>query len=270
MRTCRDHPGHRCLGGTHNVGTAPELPKVTDWIQAWGGVGGVFAGLAAASAAALLLMFERNRADTAGRQLADERAEAALNVARAGVVTDARFGGYGGDEEPHINDIHNYGSSPLRNVVAVVSLPTSGNYVIQAYEVMGPGEEQQVQKKLKAAVRVAPPWKFRAEKAPVAVCFIDHANQAWQRTSGGGVTRTTMLYPLVTRAEGVDDASGEPSWLFGGRERSHSSFVTGQAKSAGPADAGRTDPCRRGPPAGRLDPEQSDSATPSVRAATAK
>ena len=199
----------------NNVGTTPELPKVTDWIQAWSSVGGVFAGLAAASAAAFLLMFERNRAATAERQLAEERAEAALNVARAVVVTGADLGGFGGEDDPHINEvvfkIHNYGSSPIQNVVAVVKLPMNGNYLIRVNEIRGPGGLQQVRKKLKTAVQVAPPWTFHAEKAPVTVCFIDYANQAWQRTSDGGVARTTVPYPLVAHAKGSHRQYKHPS-----------------------------------------------------------
>ena len=57
---------------TNAPDAGPDRPKVTDWMQAWGSIGGVLAGLAAASAAALLLRFERRRASEAEHERATE------------------------------------------------------------------------------------------------------------------------------------------------------------------------------------------------------
>ncbi|MGK5674086.1 hypothetical protein ACSNOB_14730 [Micromonospora sp. URMC 106] len=185
--------------------SGPDRPKVTDWIQAWGSVGGVIAGLLAATAAGLLFRFEQRRAEKAERQIVEERAEAALNVARAVVVSGASFGGYGVNVDPHLNSvslsIRNYSSHPIRNVTIVVTLPTGFHHVIQPpYDVIGPGEGHTVDKRYSVGIQAPDDYKFHQEKALVTVCFIDNTNQAWQRTSSGGVERTTVPYPLVEEA----------------------------------------------------------------------
>lgn len=195
---------------SYSPNSGAEKPKVTDWIQAWGSVGGVVAGLAAATAAALLLAFERDRATQAERQLAEERAEAAFNVARAVTVTGAGLGGYGVDVDPHVNSasfkIHNYGISPVRNVVAVVTLPTGELSVAASFDIIGPGDYQAVSKAFPEAVRMPSAWKFHKEKAPVTVCFTDFNDQAWQRTNAGEVRKIAVPYPIVVDARHSEDA----------------------------------------------------------------
>ncbi|WP_431907169.1 hypothetical protein [Micromonospora carbonacea] len=61
------------ISASYRAPAGEEQPKVTDWMQAWGAVFGVVAGLAAAVAAAALLMHERAAAKEARRQLAEER-----------------------------------------------------------------------------------------------------------------------------------------------------------------------------------------------------
>ncbi|MGW4501473.1 hypothetical protein ACWENR_23010 [Micromonospora sp. NPDC004336] len=58
---------------TYDPAPGQERPKITDWMQAWGSVGGVVAGLAAAAAATALLMHERAAAKEARQQLAEEK-----------------------------------------------------------------------------------------------------------------------------------------------------------------------------------------------------
>lgn len=186
----------------HNPPPGQEVPKITDWMQAWGSVGGVAAGLLAAAAAALLLMHERRKAAEAERQLAEERAEAALNAPRAVVTTPARFGTHGHNHE-YINSIgttvQNYGADPIRNVTVIVTLPDDGRRLVVAhYDLLPPGEAATVSVTLRSApIEVAGPWMPRGGRAPVTVCFIDRNNQAWERTSDGDVSRTTVPYPLL-------------------------------------------------------------------------
>ncbi|MEU5962639.1 hypothetical protein ABZ777_15635 [Micromonospora parva] len=61
------------IAAIYRAPTGEEQPKVTDWMQAWGGVFGVVAGLAAALAATALLLHERAAAQEARQQLADEK-----------------------------------------------------------------------------------------------------------------------------------------------------------------------------------------------------
>ncbi|NYF57878.1 hypothetical protein [Micromonospora purpureochromogenes] len=186
---------------TYDAPSGQDGPMITDWMQAWGSVGGVVAGLAAAGAAAFLLLHERERAAAAERQLAEERAEHALNVPRAVVVTPARFGGgSNGLGEQHINQVvltvHNYSSTVIRNVAIIVALPDGGPRLLLPRPTMiGPGENWPVNQNSGKPVRSPSPSDISTWKATVTVCFIDYTNQAWQITSDGEVSRTTAPYP---------------------------------------------------------------------------
>ncbi|WFE44264.1 hypothetical protein [Verrucosispora sp. WMMD1129] len=184
--------------------SGPERPKVTDWMQAWGSIGGVIAGLAAAGAATMLLLHERQRAAEAERLLAEERHEARLDVPRSLVVSRARFSTYGQGGD-YINgvvvNLNNFGATPLRNVALVVELPEDGRYLIlRPIPLIAPGEAVPVRQDYKGAVHVPGPWVPRTGTAPVTACFIDHTNTAWEKTSDGEISRTTLPYPPVIRA----------------------------------------------------------------------
>ncbi|MET7967565.1 hypothetical protein [Micromonospora sp. NPDC005305] len=191
---------------TYDVPVGQEPPKITDWMQAWGSIGGVIAGLAAAGAAAFLLLHERQRAAEAERQLAEERAEAALNVPRAVVVSPAGFGGHGHPGDQYIDEvvltIANYGGNAIRNVAAVAALPNEGpRIVLRRIPVIGPGGEHRIRERSRPAVPLPPgPWTLPEVPATVTVCFIDHTNQAWQTSSDGEISRTTVPYPAVEEA----------------------------------------------------------------------
>ncbi|MEV0396716.1 hypothetical protein [Polymorphospora rubra] len=180
-----------------------EQPKFTDWMQAWGGVGGVVAGLVAALAAGLLLRYELKRGAEAERQAAEERAEAALNIPRAVVVTPARFTTYSSNTISNVAvTVHNFGPQPIRNVAVIVTLPEDGERLIFRPSLMirAGSEERLTEKYSSASVRAG-------GRAHVTVCFIDYTGQAWQQTSDGEVSRTTMPYPAVAEALGSSDTS---------------------------------------------------------------
>ncbi|MDG4784010.1 hypothetical protein O7614_30600 [Micromonospora sp. WMMD961] len=193
------------IAAIYRAPAAEEQPKVTDWMQAWGSILGVVAGLAAAGAAAALFLHERRRSEQAERQLIEEREEAALNAPRAVVATPARFGTFGGDSDAHISEVvltvHNYGSNPIRNLAVIVTLPKDGRHLILPHhEGLGPGDKHDFRQRYQAGLRVPGPWSPIMGRAPVTVCFIDHTNQAWQRTSDGGVERTSVPYPFLEEA----------------------------------------------------------------------
>ncbi|MEV1018135.1 hypothetical protein AB0I89_32125 [Micromonospora sp. NPDC049801] len=73
------------IAAVYRAPAGEEQPKVTDWMQAWGGVFGVVAGLAAALAAAALLLHERAAADEARRQLAEEREASSQKERKASI-----------------------------------------------------------------------------------------------------------------------------------------------------------------------------------------
>lgn len=178
-----------------------EQPKVTDWMQAWGSVLGVFAGLAAAGAATALLIHERQRAEAAERQLAEGRAENALSVPRAIVVLPALFGGgVTPSGEQHIYEValavYNHGSTGVRNIAFIVALPEGGpRLLLPRTAMIGPGGRGQIKERSGKPVRYPGSSNIGALKATVTACFIDHMNQAWQITSDGEVARTTVPYP---------------------------------------------------------------------------
>lgn len=179
-----------------------EQPKVTDWMQAWGSLAGVLAGLLAAGAAALLLLHERKRATEAERQLDEERAEADLSAPRSVVLTQARFGGqeYAGEgfADQMTLQLQNYGAFPIRNVALIVSLPDDvGHVLLPRFSLIRPGGEQQIDRNFSPGFRVLGPRSLSRMRGLVTACFIDHAGQAWQVTSDGEVSRTKIPYPGV-------------------------------------------------------------------------
>ncbi|KAB1922512.1 hypothetical protein F8280_18830 [Micromonospora noduli] len=187
-----------------SIATAPasglERPKVTDWMQAWGSIAGVFAGLAAAGAAAALLLHERHRAATAERLLEQERAENALHVPRSVVALPARFGGgVNPNGEQYIDQVHlavyNHGSTGIRNVAVIVALPEGGPRLLLARAAMlGPGGRWPIDQKSGKPVWYPGPSNIGTLDATVTLCFIDYTNQAWRITSDGEVAPTTTPY----------------------------------------------------------------------------
>ncbi|MCG5470922.1 hypothetical protein LADH09A_004894 [Micromonospora sp. LAH09] len=194
------------ISAAYRAPSDEEQPKVTDWMQAWGSIAGVVAGLAAAGAATALLLHEWRRAEVAERQLAEERAESALSVPRAIVVLPALLsGGASPSGEQHIYEvetaIYNHGSTGVRNVAFIVSLPEGGpRLLLPRVAMIGPGGRGQIKEKSGKPVPYPGPSKIGTLEATVTVCFIDHTNQAWQIASDGEVSRTTEPYPAEERA----------------------------------------------------------------------
>ncbi|MFI7279906.1 hypothetical protein ACIBOV_06535 [Micromonospora chersina] len=175
-----------------------DPPKVTDWMQAWGSVYGVLAGLAAAGAATALLMFERGQAREARAQLDAERAKAELSAARALVVVPARFSTVGHDGREYIHDarvdLYNYGPTPMRHLVVVFMLPEDGQEIaIRALDLLMPGQQRQIEHHFDKGLQVSGSWKLTGR--PAARCyFMDANNKAWCMTSSGVVGRTDFPY----------------------------------------------------------------------------
>jgi len=200
---------------TYRAPAAPEQPKVTDWMQAWGTIAGAVTGLLAALAASALLWHEMRQARVAREQLAAEREEAALNVPRAVVVSSASFGTYGRDDEDKrgnqvVARVVNYGSGPIRNLAVIVTVPETGlQLILPGRDLLGPNEEASFNQSYTAGWALPRSWVPGLGKAPVTACFIDHTNQAWERSSDGSVTRTTVPYPRIEEALASTDSITE-------------------------------------------------------------
>ncbi|MBQ0982817.1 hypothetical protein, partial [Micromonospora sp. M61] len=117
----------------------------------------------------------------------------------------AQFKINGGGDDKHLGEVvaavHNYGSNPIRNVAVVVTLPTNGRHLILPHqEMIGPGENHDFRQCYQTWIPLPGSSSGLKGKAPVTVCFIDHTDQAWLRTSDGDVARTTVPYPFVEEA----------------------------------------------------------------------
>ncbi|MBC9005078.1 hypothetical protein [Micromonospora aurantiaca (nom. illeg.)] len=198
------------ISAAYRAPDGEEQPKVTDWMQAWGSIFGVVAGLGAAGAAAALFVHEQRRSEKAERQLAEERADAALSVPRSVTLTPAGFGGHGHVGNQFISNaaigIYNHGENAIRDVVIIAALPDDGPQILLAtIPFIGPRQEHRIREDVRPPVAVPPgPWQLPTIPATITVCFVDHTNQAWQKTSNGEISRTTVPYPAVEAARPSD------------------------------------------------------------------
>ncbi|MEV1143241.1 hypothetical protein [Micromonospora sp. NPDC049799] len=182
-----------------------EQPKVTDWMQAWAGVAGVVAGTAAAVAATALLLFERQQAQDARQQLAEERRTAEESRARAVISARVIFppGGYAiGANAIRCSrielSVHNFGADPIHWVAVEVKLPDGRTVEHNGSEFIGPGTQELV------AVDLNPPYTcmgdnptLDAKLCSVVVAFNDSSGIRWSRKDNQAPSR---------RASGTDIA----------------------------------------------------------------
>lgn len=175
-----------------------EQPKVTDWMQAWGSLGGVLAGLLAAGAAGALLWHERRRADAAERQLAEDREEAARNLASLVSVTPAGFSTTDGLIRGVGLTVYNHGATPVRNVVVVVPLPDDGRkLMLPPVWLVQPGADRMISHQYQGMlIRVDADWSPADTKVPADVYFTDHIGRAWRRSSADDTERVSTPYPI--------------------------------------------------------------------------
>lgn len=107
------------ISASYRAPAGKEQPTVTDWMQAWGSLFGVVAGLAAAVAAAALLLFERAAAKEARRQLAEEREAIRQKEGKASIeVRSEQYRKIRGDRvsEEHRYVVKNHGPAEAHSV----------------------------------------------------------------------------------------------------------------------------------------------------------
>ncbi|MGY3515093.1 hypothetical protein ACVMYR_02120 [Micromonospora sp. PTRAS2] len=158
--------------------TGEEQPKITDWMQAWGSIFGVFAGLAAAGAAAWLLIHEREQTRQARAELAAERAEAMLAGPRSVVVSDPMVERRGGGSIRVTVTVHNYGVTPIRAIsILLTPLRHQPEILLPEVDVIGPSGQRELVKKL-----AGPEWERGILLIPTfAVYFRDSSGSRWRR-----------------------------------------------------------------------------------------
>ncbi|MGC4864756.1 hypothetical protein ACLQ3B_04880 [Micromonospora sp. DT53] len=190
----------------------PDQLKATDWMQAWGSIAGVAAGLAAAVAATALLMHERRAAEEARRQLAD--ANRAQEESRARSVATAGLDYPRGSLVENIDrsvvklskvalHVHNFGPDPIHSIVVTVTLPGGQTAEHNGTEMIGPKDHQSV------VITVEPPHlctgdnpDFEIKMCHVTVSFTDSSGIRWNRTNNGAPERETR--PLVTLRDMIE------------------------------------------------------------------
>ncbi|MEU1249647.1 hypothetical protein [Micromonospora arida] len=180
-----------------------EQPKVTDWMQAWGSVAAVFAGVAAAVAAGWLLLHERQEAQRARAELAAERAEAELTTPRAIVITDPMViidREYAEFKRMNFKVI-NYGPAAIRRVVAMAVLPPGKPEIyFEVTDFIAPaGGEHVFEQSYRYPLRLSEPDLVTSSTVQIALFFIDSSGQAWRKPKDGQPEKWFREFPLAPR-----------------------------------------------------------------------
>jgi len=139
------------ISASYRTPAGEEQPNVTDWMQGWGSIFGVVAGLAAAVAAAALLMHERAAAKEARRQLAEEKEANRQKEQKASIeVRSEQYRKVRGDQvhEEQRYVVKNHGPAEARSVEVMffyngepVTLHLSGWNHRPTTPLLHPGEE---------------------------------------------------------------------------------------------------------------------------------
>ncbi|WFE27640.1 hypothetical protein O7623_00050 [Solwaraspora sp. WMMD791] len=178
-----------------------EAPKVTDWMQAWGSIGGILAGLLAAGAAAALLMHERQQARLAQQQLAQERAEADVRAAQLVVVFRSTFAFTNGPAIHYINaTVQNFSATPIHNVIVVTTTPDGRRIIAKRSPIISPSQKNDRHKAFPRPIPILNTSIDLSGRVTIAaestVYFTDSSNTPWAKQSTGEVARTTSPYPI--------------------------------------------------------------------------
>ncbi|WP_433357934.1 hypothetical protein ACQPYV_12755 [Micromonospora saelicesensis] len=185
--------------------SGPDRPKVTDWMQAWGSIAGVFAGLAAAGAATALLLFERRQAREARAELAAQRAESDLTGARLVVATSPEIFMYG---PAYVSDVavtvHNFGPAPILRVFVVIKLFPGADELLPApANVIPPlSGEARFAVGLETDPMKVPHSDelLLGESAEVTLYFTDATGQGWRKGKVGQPEKVRIAVPPSVQA----------------------------------------------------------------------
>ncbi len=180
-----------CLGAPvglslfmHEPGATTDRPKFTDWLQAWGSVGGIGAGLLAAGAAGWLLLVEIRNARTTEYRYQAERAEAALAAPRAVLVTRVHSGvvdepvGPDFDVERLTVAVSNFGPHPVRRIIVTVRLDDR-RATFPVIGTVAPNATEQTQITHSEGAEVGD------QVGEIVIRFLDLVGQEWERVDGG-------------------------------------------------------------------------------------
>ncbi|WP_146765212.1 hypothetical protein [Micromonospora saelicesensis] len=189
------------ISANYQAPVGAEQPKVTDWLQAWGSVAAVFAGVAAAGAAGALLRQEQKRGNEAQQQRIDDRQEAALAEASAIVYTRLVFDhGPNGISGVQL-DVQNFGQRAVIDLDVVVMLRDGSEIAIKRVQVLPPGGD-----KVKVEDRnlVGPhlPSTLADDTAKALLHYTDLENTRWKKVAKGRPFR--LPRPSAATASGQD------------------------------------------------------------------
>ncbi|MER7330955.1 MULTISPECIES: hypothetical protein [unclassified Micromonospora] len=187
------------ISAGYKAPTGEEQPKITDWMQGWGSVFGVFAGLLAAAAAAALLMHERQQVREARAELAAARDGEEQSKAQLVMTTRPSLVTHYGDIRSARVTVYNFRQSPVHWVS--VSVRLSGGQVInlKTKEFIPPHDSTQVGGEPEAPIHAQAGGN--RETAVVTVEFTDPAGQRWRRVNNGQPQRIAHELELTSEEE---------------------------------------------------------------------
>lgn len=193
------------ISTTYDPPPGANRPNLADWLQAWGSMAAVLAGLGAVIATVLLLRHEIRATRLAHVQAARERAEAALDrqrvdderrdaekaQARTIVVSEVIYHSGGSDTLVRIlARIENCGTGPILNTqvwaVDRSAVEPLEPFMLENCGVLGPGGQYP----LDAAVSPPIPQFFaaggrRRRQLVLEIRFVDMYGRRWSRLDNG-------------------------------------------------------------------------------------
>ncbi|MCZ7373282.1 hypothetical protein [Micromonospora sp. WMMC250] len=168
--------------------TAPsdrEQPKITDWMQAWGSIAAVFAGLLAAAAAGAVLRQERKRNEEARLQRIEDRQEAGLAEASAVIYSRLLFDRGGRGLSGVQLDVQNFGQRAVIDLDVVIMLRDGRELVLDRVPVVPPGGVSVKVEDRRLAEDPPIPFALEDGTAKALLHFADLEGTRWKRYGKG-------------------------------------------------------------------------------------
>ncbi|MBQ0982239.1 hypothetical protein [Micromonospora sp. M61] len=188
--------------------SGPDRPKVTDWMQAWGSIAGVFAGLAAAGAATALLLFERRQARQARDELAAERSSEDERRAQLVFTSQPGIAGVTGWIRGVRVRVYNHRLSPIHRVTGSVNF--QGRVVqLEVKDFILPAEYAEINGTAQPPISTADA-RISSQESIVTVEFTDSSGQRWRRV-GNGHPRRVPRYVFPRSSQSIEPESVPPA-----------------------------------------------------------
>ncbi|MFI7221437.1 hypothetical protein [Micromonospora maritima] len=161
--------------------SGPDRPKVTDWMQAWGSISAVFAGLIAAGAAAALLMHERQQAREAREALAAARSGEEEERAQLVFASQIGLSVSSGKIHSARATIFNHRTSPIHWVSGAVELIDGRQIPLLPVEFILPGGHANLRGPAEPLIPSSGDARMDQDLSIAILEFTDSTGQRWKR-----------------------------------------------------------------------------------------